>query len=287
VLVANPNVYHAEVALAAIQAGKHVLVEKPMCVTLAECDALAEAEAKAGVTVQVGYMRRYAPAFLQAVARLAPLRNDINLARVHDVIGSNALIIDSTSKVHRASDIGEDVIEKGKALLATKSLEAVGEATSQRAVAYSLLLGLGSHDISAMRELIGMPKGVLYAAQRSGGRMVSAAFDYGHFVCQFETGVNGIPHFDAYLEVATPTEIVRVDYDTPYVRHLPARLSVINAVAPAGFSETRSFSTRNDSFVAEWRALHENITAGKRPKTSIEDSRQDLILFKQMVALMK
>jgi predicted dehydrogenase len=287
VLVANPNVYHAEVALAAIEAGKHVLVEKPMCVTLAECDALAQAEAKAGVTVQVGYMRRYAPAFLEAVERLAPRRSEINLARVHDVIGSNALIIDSTSKVHRASDIGDDVIEKGKALLAAKSLEAVGEGTSPRAVAYALLLGLGSHDISAMRELIGMPEGVLYAAQRSGGRMVSAAFDYGHFVCQFETGVNRIPHFDAYLEVATPTEIVRVDYETPYIRHLPARLTVTSAAAPAGVSETRSFPTRNDSFVAEWRAFHENITGGKRPKTSIEDSRQDLMLFKEMVALMK
>jgi predicted dehydrogenase len=34
VLVANPDAYHTEVALAAIAAGKHVLIEKPMCMTL-------------------------------------------------------------------------------------------------------------------------------------------------------------------------------------------------------------------------------------------------------------
>jgi predicted dehydrogenase len=58
VLIANPHVYHADVALAAMAAGKHVFVEKPMCITLAEADALLAAEAKSGVTVQVGYMRR-------------------------------------------------------------------------------------------------------------------------------------------------------------------------------------------------------------------------------------
>lgn len=287
VLVSNPHVYHAEVALMAIRAGRHVLIEKPMCITLAEADALQEAEARSAVTVQVGYMRRYAPAFLQAVERVAAIRAEILFARVHDVIGMNALIIESTSKVHRATDIGADVIDRGNKLLAAKTLEAIGEGTTPRATAYALLLGLGSHDVSAMRELIGLPQGVLYAAQRAGGRMITAAFDYGTFVCQFETGVNRIPHFDAFLEVAAPTEIIRVEYDTPYVRHLPARLRTISAADPAGFSETTSFPTRNDSFVAEWRAFHDNVTRGKRPKTSVEDSREDIALFTRMVAMMQ
>jgi predicted dehydrogenase len=145
---------------------------------------------------------------------------------------------------------------------------------------------LGSHDISAMRELIGAPQGILYAAQRSGGRVITAAFDYGGFVCQFETGVDRIARFDAHLEVHTPDEILRVDYDTPYVRHLPARLTVTRGVDPAGMSVETRFSTRSDSFVAEWRAFHANISNGTRPKTSIEDARNDLVLFKEMVARM-
>ena len=42
VLVANPDAYHARAVLAAIAAGKHVLIEKPMCMTLQEADAIIE-----------------------------------------------------------------------------------------------------------------------------------------------------------------------------------------------------------------------------------------------------
>ena len=68
-LVGNPDAYHAEVVTAAIAAGKHVLLEKPIAVTIAEADAMIAAESKGNVTVQVGYMRRYAPAYVEAVAR--------------------------------------------------------------------------------------------------------------------------------------------------------------------------------------------------------------------------
>jgi predicted dehydrogenase len=205
---------------------------------------------------------------------------------VHDVIGANALIIDSTSLVHRGNDVDAAVIAEGKARMAAKTREAVGDVDDARAMAYGLLLGLGSHDTSAMRELIGVPERVLYAAQRSGGRMITAAFDYGKFVCQFETGVDRIPRFEAYLQVNTPTETLRVDYDTPYIRHLPARLTTLSASEPAGFTRAEGFPTRNDSFVAEWRAFHANIVNRARPKTSIADARQDLVLFQEMVGLM-
>ena len=42
VLVSNPHVYHAEVAIDAMRAGKHALIEKPMCVNLDEADALLD-----------------------------------------------------------------------------------------------------------------------------------------------------------------------------------------------------------------------------------------------------
>src|SRR6476620_4093859 len=89
VLVCNPDAYHAEVVIAAIEAGKHVLLEKPICLNLREADAILAAEAGSHVTVQVGYMRRYAPAYIAAVAATAKVRSEIVLARVHDVIGPN------------------------------------------------------------------------------------------------------------------------------------------------------------------------------------------------------
>ena len=66
VLIANPSPYHAEVTIAAMRAGKHVLVEKPMGMTLAENDAIIAEQERTGKIVQVGTMRRYAPAFIEA-----------------------------------------------------------------------------------------------------------------------------------------------------------------------------------------------------------------------------
>jgi hypothetical protein len=181
VLVANPHVFHAEVALAAIKAGKHVLVEKPMCMSIAEADALIAQEKQAGVVAQVGFMRRYAQAFTEA-KRLVQELPDIRLARVHDVIGRNPLIITQINNVIRPTDLPkgaeEELLAKQKEMV-TAALGPVQEPLDKT---YLLLLGLASHDISAMRELLGLPKGILYAASRGPeGRTVSAAFDYGGF----------------------------------------------------------------------------------------------------------
>ncbi|MGG5808587.1 Gfo/Idh/MocA family protein [Falsiroseomonas sp. CW058] len=58
VVVAVPNALHAAMALAALRAGKHVLLEKPMALTLADCDALIAAAAAAGRVLTVGHELR-------------------------------------------------------------------------------------------------------------------------------------------------------------------------------------------------------------------------------------
>jgi predicted dehydrogenase len=284
VLIANPNAYHAEVALAAIEAGKHVLVEKPMCITLRENDAIIAARDKAGVVVQVGTMRRYAPAFIDACERVRKLDN-ICLARVHDVIGRNAQIIEPTSRVVRGKDIPQAALAATSAKNDELVKEAVGDVPSAVKTSYNLLLGLSSHDTSAMRELLGMPKGVLYAAQRQNGIYMTAAFDYGSYVCHFETGVDVIPRFDACLEVYSAEQVVRVDYDTPYVRNLPIRLRV-TAAEGVGAAQHDIHPAWGDAFTLEWEAFYDNITQKKLPKTSPEDFRQDLELYARMIQLM-
>jgi 1,5-anhydro-D-fructose reductase (1,5-anhydro-D-mannitol-forming) len=61
VYVATPTHLHAEHALAAIEAGKHVLVEKPMALSVADARAMAEAAASAGVRLGVGFHLRCHP----------------------------------------------------------------------------------------------------------------------------------------------------------------------------------------------------------------------------------
>jgi predicted dehydrogenase len=286
VLIANPNAYHAEVALAAIAAGKHVLVEKPMCMTLREADAIiAASRQQPQIVVQVGYMRRYAPAFV-AACRLISELGPIRLARVHDVLGWNSLFINGTSRVVRGDDVPAEVIATEQRLQDERMAEAIGEAAPPelRSV-YSLLLGLSSHDLSAMRELLGMPKDVLYAAQRQGGLYLTAAFDYGDYVCQFETGIDNIARFDAHLEVYGEEKMLRVQYDTPYVRNLPIRLFITEANGCGGVVERTEHPAWGDAFVAEWQAFYDNVMNQTEPKTSAADFRQDLELFQEMITL--
>ncbi|HEY3081595.1 MAG TPA: Gfo/Idh/MocA family oxidoreductase [Chloroflexota bacterium] len=69
VLILTPG-SHGQQCLAAASAGKHVFVEKPLCYTLRECDQVAEAVERAGITLQVGYMKRYDPAYRRALELL-------------------------------------------------------------------------------------------------------------------------------------------------------------------------------------------------------------------------
>ncbi|HUG10054.1 MAG TPA: Gfo/Idh/MocA family oxidoreductase [Opitutaceae bacterium] len=61
VYVVTPNGLHAEHSIAAARAGKHVICEKPMANTVAECDAIMAACEKAGVRLSIGYRLHFDP----------------------------------------------------------------------------------------------------------------------------------------------------------------------------------------------------------------------------------
>ena len=61
-----PNHLHVPVSIAAIEAGKHVLCEKPIAMNASEAAMLIEARDKAGVLVQEAFMVRYHPQWLRA-----------------------------------------------------------------------------------------------------------------------------------------------------------------------------------------------------------------------------
>jgi myo-inositol 2-dehydrogenase/D-chiro-inositol 1-dehydrogenase len=64
VLIASPDETHAALTIACIEAGKHVLCEKPLAATLDDCRAVVAAEIRAGRRlVQVGFMRRFDPGY--------------------------------------------------------------------------------------------------------------------------------------------------------------------------------------------------------------------------------
>ncbi len=70
VVIATPDKFHAQAIRAAAAAGKHILCEKPLALSLADAHAALEAVAKAGVHLQIGFMRRYDPGYAAAMKRI-------------------------------------------------------------------------------------------------------------------------------------------------------------------------------------------------------------------------
>ena len=69
VSITLPTNLHAEVAIAALRAGKHVFVEKPLALTLAACDAMIAATAEANRVLMVAHVLRFWPEYI-AIADL-------------------------------------------------------------------------------------------------------------------------------------------------------------------------------------------------------------------------
>lgn len=59
VIISTPHHLHADAGVAAMQAGKHVLIEKPLATTLVDCDRLAEAATAHDRVLAVGYHQRF------------------------------------------------------------------------------------------------------------------------------------------------------------------------------------------------------------------------------------
>ena len=66
VFVASPDQYHAEMTIGALQAGKHVLCEKPMALSVEECADMIRAGEQTGMKLMVGQVGRFAPGFVTA-----------------------------------------------------------------------------------------------------------------------------------------------------------------------------------------------------------------------------
>ena len=70
ICICTPSGQHAAQAIAAARAGKHVLVEKPMALSLADAQRMTDACADAGVSLGIVYQRRFDPVFQSVRERI-------------------------------------------------------------------------------------------------------------------------------------------------------------------------------------------------------------------------
>lgn len=82
VIITTGNHLHAPLAIEALNAGKHVLVEKPLTTTVAECDAMIEAAKRNGKILMAGQCRRYFKGAMMVRARIAELGRPLNVISI-------------------------------------------------------------------------------------------------------------------------------------------------------------------------------------------------------------
>jgi predicted dehydrogenase len=87
VYIVLPNSMHAEYSIRAAKAGKHVICEKPMAMSVAECDKMIEACKQAGVMLSIGYRLHFDPFNIE----MMKLANEKRFGSVKKISASHGL----------------------------------------------------------------------------------------------------------------------------------------------------------------------------------------------------
>ncbi|EMD00747.1 hypothetical protein BAUCODRAFT_29104 [Baudoinia panamericana UAMH 10762] len=287
VFVLSLNEFHAPHTVLALDNGKTAFVEKPMALCNRDVQLILEAERKSKGTVMVGYMRRYAAVFEDALKELDSMEK-VTYARVRDIISRNAYFVDQSGTFpKRFTDYTPEDSQELKSRTADLNQQGLEHdlgitVTEEASKMWFLLGGLGSHDLSLMREALGMPQSVLGCSLNANVPFWTVLFQYPGFVCSYESGIDEIPRFDAHLEVYSPTKQVTVQYDTPYVKGLPVTMTVRENVEGV-YNERFVRKTYEDPYTLEMKQLHQLVTEGKAVKTTAEDAANDLRIFQMIM----
>lgn len=285
VFILSPDQYHGIYMKEAIKKGKHVFVEKP--VTLCSYDLNEVIELKKehrDIVVMVGYMRRYTQTYLKAKQLLSEYNKPIEYLRMRDNILEGHFYIGQTRPIFYPKDIPENKITESGNLKDEQLRKALGDNASEtQKKAYTMLTGLGSHTLSAVREIIGIPKKINSVSSNFRGEQLVVVFEYESFMAIYELVNNqNFVEFDASIEFFQNHRKTKIKYETPYIRYQPLYLEVIDS------SKTESKTTHygpyyNDPFQTELVEFAKCIKENRCPKTTLEDSIMDLKLFEDIV----
>ncbi len=164
VVIATPHPSHAEIAVRAASAGKHILVEKPMSVTPSEADAMIAACRSAGVKLGVLFNNRFRPEAL----KMRELIDAGAIGRVYRTVMSSAMIR-SQDYYDRLDWRGSWADEGGGALI-----------------------NQGIHAIDLMQWLGGMPRSAFGVASTLRHRI--EVEDFATAVLEYDGGGQGTLH---------------------------------------------------------------------------------------------
>jgi len=287
VLVASPAGTHAEVVLDALAAGLHVFVEKPMCITLADADAIVAARDTARRVVQVGTMKRYDPAVERM---LEELPDSAETLRYVSVVVNDPEFEPyfGPGEIVRGTDVPSDLIAATREAEAAQVAAAVGSGEPDVVRAFSeSFLGSLLHDLNVVHGLLErmgepLPATVVGGDWWNEGRAVTGAV-------RLANGARWDSAWIQLLETREYRESIQLFFDTslrsltfpsPWLKMSPTVYERQDADDYA--NSVRRFRSFEESFRRELVRFHASCVDGTACLTPPEQARIDTELLTEM-----
>jgi hypothetical protein len=286
-LIASPAGTHAEIVLAALQAGLHVFCEKPLAITIADVDRIAEARDQAGRIVQVGYMKRHDPAFRRALEQMPESADELRYVSI--VVNDPEWVpYFRPGDILRANDVSEQVLEAARRAESEQVEEAVGRGDPEACFAFSDgFLGSLVHHVNIVNGFLermreSLPARVVGGAWWHGGRSVAG-------YCELQNGSRWDSAWIQLLDTREYRESIQLFFDTslrsltfpsPWLRMSPTLYERQDADGYA--NAVGGYRSFDEAFRSELVHFHECCVRGIGCLTPPEQARIDTELLTQM-----
>ena len=284
VLVLSSGSHGAE-ATAALRAGRHVFVEKPLGFGRAETERVVREAERARRVLMVGYHKRYDPAYLAAADEVR------GLSGLRYVEATVLHPDDASYRTHHAILPRRRYREPPEAVAFREMTDAVG--TGALGDAMTALLGRGApaahrvassmlflsliHDVNALRGILGEPEEVLSASTWNGGAAQTSLtrFPGGVHVSLSWIYVAGLKHYDERLLFVAPARRVELRFPSPYLRHAPTPLTVERPGRAGELVVEQRTVSYEEAFRDELLHFHECVVRGRKPRTGGAEAMGD------------
>jgi predicted dehydrogenase len=287
VVICSPSQTHAEATLHALEHGRDVFVEKPMCITLADADRIIEAQRRTGKVVQVGYMKRFDRAWERMLAGLPESPEQLRYIRVV-VQDPEFGPFFGPEDIVRGSDLPADVLESSREQLKTQVREAVGADTPAVLTALEgAFLGSLVHDVNLVHGLLAgmgepLPGEVIDGDWWNDGRAVTGAVRLSNGARWDSAWIQLLETYEYRESVAFyfAEEVHSLKFPSPWLKQSPTLYEVSRA--KDGARVTESFESYEESFARELAHFHDCVVNGTECRTPPEQARVDVDVLTQM-----
>jgi predicted dehydrogenase len=263
------------VAIAAAEAGLHVFVEKSMALCSRDAERMIAAAQRAGVTLMVGTMKRYDPAY-ERLAELLASVSDLRLIRVTTLEAPIPPYVAHLPLIRGDDDISEqlEALERAEREPIAAAVGDVDEQT--RRVYRTVLLNTLVHELNMLGGLFGAPTEIRSASLAP--ECVAINMRFGNAECHLSwVLLPGITSYRQELACYAPGCRLTLELPSPFLANLPSRLIAEGGQLGSAHSWRRDeIVSFDDAFRLELVEFADCISSGREPRTSGADGLRDM-----------